>query len=97
MSDIQNEINELMETVRFGIDVESFMEGKIGRYLEKRIYAEIEEAQAALGEVAPTDVLEITRLQNDIKRAKSVSHWLAEAIQAGYNAELQIKQAEEEL
>lgn len=85
---------ELMETVKFGIEVEAFLEGKIGRYLVERARREVAEAQEALATVVPSDTQEIIRLQNQVFRAKSFESWLAEAVAEGWNAEAQLRSQE---
>lgn len=86
---------EFMEQVRFGIEAEAFLVGKIGSYLVARAHAEIDEAVEELKRVDATCVEKIRELQNKIWRAESVDAWLAEKVQEGWNAEEHLRSQEE--
>lgn len=76
-----------MNMAKFGIEVESFLAGPMGRYLTARAHQEVDEALDELKKVDPTDVKKITELQNRVHRGENFDHWLAEAIQEGWAAE----------
>lgn len=86
---------DMMETVQFGIEVESFLNGKIGRYLVDRARMEAEEALNELKTVDPCAQQQIVALQNRVHRAECFESWLAEAIQEGWNTESNIRRMEE--
>lgn len=73
--------------IDFGMEVEAFLQSRIGRYLTGRAEDEIEAAVEALKRVDPHDTRAIQAIQNTIHRAESFGYWLAEAIQSGYNAQ----------
>jgi ribonuclease HI len=86
---------EMMETVRFGIEAETFLESRIGRYLVNRSKEEVAAALEGLKKVDPCDHQQIVALQNVVYRAESIEAWLAEAIQEGWNTENNIRRMEE--
>lgn len=77
----------LLKKVEFGLDVQQFLDGKIGKYLVGKAEAEIAEAVEKLKKADPTKPVVITELQNAIHRAESFQYWLAEGMQEGMNAE----------
>lgn len=81
------DVKELMGKAAFGIEVESFLQGPVGKYLTRRAHLEVDEAVRELKTVDPTDTKKITELQNRIFRGESFDQWLAEAIQEGWAAE----------
>lgn len=85
---------EYMEQVKFGIEVESFLSGKVGSYLIKRAHKEIDEAVEELKRVDATDASLVQQIQNKIWRAESIDEWLAEKVQEGWNAEEQLRSQE---
>lgn len=86
---------EMMETVRFGIEVEAFLEGKIGKYLVQRAREEVQEALNQLKTVSPDASSLIRELQGIVHRGECFESWLAEAIQEGWNTEQNIRRMEE--
>lgn len=84
----------LLEKVRFGIEVEAFFNSQIGRYLESRIMQEEDRAKEEMVAVDPDNIKAVRDIQNKYKVANSVSCWLAEVINAGYQAETQLKETE---
>ena len=81
------------ETAVFGREVADFIDGdRIGQYLIDRARRDLEEAQAKLLEVDPTDHKAIASLQLDARVANRVRGWLAQAIEDGKNAEILIQQ-----
>lgn len=85
---------ELVREVQFGIEVEAFLGSPLGKYLVGR--AE-EERDAALEEFKKADVADASLMrdiQNRVWRAEQFQTWLAEIVQAGWNAETLMKQQE---
>ena len=78
---------QTLQIVALGIEAEAFLASALGKYLIARAEDEIRFAVAGLCEVSPTNVDEIYRLQNQVWRAESIQHWIAEAIQDGAHAE----------
>lgn len=89
-SDTQDR-RETIAAIDFGMEVEAFLQGRIGRYLVGRAEAEAEAAVEGLKTVSPTEPETIRVLQNAVARAESVQYWLAEAIQAGHNAQRELE------
>jgi hypothetical protein len=85
-----NAVQQLEREAALGLQVEHFLAGEIGKYLVGRAEAEVDAAVQALKTVKPTDAERIQELQNEIFRAESVQYWLAEAIQAGLNAQQEL-------
>lgn len=84
----------LYNTVALGIDAERFFETPVGRWIALRADEERIDALADLVDVAPNEPEAIRALQSTIKRAESVRVWIAEAIEAGKNAEATLVQGE---
>ena len=87
---MSTELGELYAAVEFGLDVNQFLKSPIGRYLLRKAEEEKTDAMADLVDVSPFDSEQIRALQSIIKRADSLAYWLADAIQAGKNAETQL-------
>lgn len=85
-----SETQQLQGQVALGQHVEGFLTSATGKYLIARAEAEIQEALEALKTVACTDAKAIQALQNQVYRAESLQYWLAEAIQAGDNANAEL-------
>lgn len=81
--------DELRGRIAFGLDVQQFMGSNIGRYLQARANADIEEALEALKTADPEDPKAIRKLQNDVAVASSVLEWLGQAVTEGEQAERQ--------
>jgi len=88
--------NPVLREIDFGMEVEAFLQSDIGRYLAKRAEAEVESAVEAMKVVDPEDTKSVRGLQNTIKVAESVLYWLAEAIQAGLNAQAELHEQAKE-
>ena len=80
------EINQLEQSIAFGIRVEEFLHSDIGKYLIARADEEIEDAVEALKRADPDLPNVIRALQSKINVAESFQYWLAEAIQDGLNS-----------
>ena len=75
------------EAAAFGREVELWIEeDSIGRYVIERARQQVQEAQAELLTVDPTDTKTITALQTKAGIALSVAGWLREAIEQGHAA-----------
>lgn len=83
-----------MQEIAFGMDVQAFMEGSIGKYLRLRANAEIEAAKEALTTVNPADVEAVRTLQNDVAVAARFLSWLGEAVDQGLQMERAIEAGE---
>lgn len=89
-----NEHQDLIQGVAFGIETEAFLASSLGKYLIKQ--AE-EERDAALMEFRTADTSDaklMAHIQNRVWRAEQFQVWLAEIVQAGWNAESLLKQQE---
>ena len=84
---------DLMDKAQFGIEVESFLDSRIGKYLTARAHLEVDEALSEFRKADPTDAKAITALQTRIHRGESFDNWLAEAIQEGWAAEEALRQS----
>lgn len=82
---------ELYAAVDFSLEIKAFLGSTIGKYLIANAEEERDEAIAALVNCPAGDVSRISELQQTIKRAESIQFWMAEAIQAGVNADEQLR------
>jgi hypothetical protein len=89
------EQDELLQSVRFGIEVETFLNTPIGKYLVERARGELEAARDALEKINPVDVVQVRQEQLKAYQARNFESWLAEAIQDGWNSEGQLKALDE--
>lgn len=87
---MSDDTNLLTQQAEFGLQVQSFLQSKIGRYLIQRAEAQVEEATEGLKTVDPEDPKAIRELQNQVAVAASVQYWLADAILAGDSAQQQL-------
>jgi len=86
----ENGISAQQREVNFGLEVEGFLNGTLGRYLISRAEENVEEAVEGLKRADPEDSRAIRALQHQIHVAENVQYWLAEAIQAGLNAQAEL-------
>ena len=86
------ERDELVKDVQVGIEAEAFLNTAVGKYLVTVAEQERDAALEKLKIVDPLDSGTIRRLQGEVWRAESVQTWLAELIQAGWNAETLLQQ-----
>ena len=91
-SDEQREGQELRSRIAFGLDVQQFMDTRLGRYLQDRANSDIETAIEALKTVDPEDPKAIRKLQNDVAVASNVLDWLGQAVTEGEQAERQFNE-----
>lgn len=94
IADAPPETRELYRAVDFGMEVQAFVGSRIGKYLIGRAEEEAAAATEALKDIEPEDSTGVRRLQNLVKRAEGVQYWMAEAIQAGLDAQRQIMEQE---
>lgn len=87
---IEDNASPLLKEIDFGFEVEAFLQSSIGTYLTRRAEAEVEAAVDSLKRVDPSDTNAVRGLQSSIKTAENVLYWLAEAIQAGLNAQSEL-------
>jgi hypothetical protein len=83
---------ERLRTAAFGVEVEHFHDSLIGKYLVAKARAERLAALELLAEVEPTDVDRIRDLQGVVARCDGFGQWLSEAVIAGENAELELRE-----
>ncbi|HXK61222.1 MAG TPA: hypothetical protein PLP42_15145 [Acidobacteriota bacterium] len=88
--------NPVLKTIDFGMEVEAFLQSDIGRYLVKRAESEVDSAVETLKEVDPEDAKSVRGLQNTIRVAESIQYWLADAIQSGMNAQVELYEQSKE-
>ena len=86
-----DEQRDLLKKVEFGIEVEAFLNGPIGKYLLQQSERDVAEATEQLKTVNPTDFGKIVELQSIIRRWEDTEGWLAGIIQEGWHAERQLK------
>ncbi len=89
-----NDLRQTTETIDFGMEVEAFLQSRIGRYLVARAEAEIADACDQLKHVAPDCPSPIRALQHQIHVAENIQYWLAEAVNAGFNAQREFVEQE---
>lgn len=82
--------NQLLQQIDLGFQVEAFLQSDIGRYLIQRAEAQVEESVELLKQAVPEDFASIRSIQHDIRVAESIQYWLADAIQAGMNAQAEL-------
>ena len=82
--------DEILAEVSLGVEAEAFLGSAVGKYLVKVAEEEREVALNELKTVDPMDAGRIRELQGKVWRAESVQTWIAEIIQAGWNAETAI-------
>lgn len=80
------EVREIQQSIDFSFQVDAFLRGPIGQFLVSRADEEIESAVEVLKRTDPEDAKSIRAQQHIIHVAESIQYWLADAIQAGYNA-----------
>lgn len=78
------------DAIDFSLEVQAFLGGRIGQHLIQCAELEREEAVRLLIDCTPSSCMEISQLQNTIKRAESIQLWLANIIQEGDTAQEQL-------
>lgn len=90
MADAQDEkgaIRELFGAVELGLDARQFLESRLGKHIAQRALDEMYAATQALAEVDPFDHKAIVQAQLTHRVASAALSWLAQAIEAGAQAE----------
>ena len=91
----QEQNRKLFADVDFGMEIQTFLQSSVGKYLLKRAEADREDGVAKLLEIDPSNMAKILMLQSQVKRADSIQHWMAEAIQQGIYAQQQLMEQDE--
>lgn len=87
----------LFAEATLGLEVESFLNSKTGRWLHGRAKLELEEIKSELLNANPNTFFgrrKIKKLQNRAQLAQWFMDWCTEAIVSGRNAEIQLEQGE---
>ena len=87
--------DELLSLARLGVDAESFMGTKLGKFLAMKAASEIEAATAELIAADPDDLKANTVLRNQINVAGMFLTWMNESISIGRAAHEQLKMLED--
>lgn len=82
-----SEIRDLFKAVELGLDARQFLESALGKYVAQRAMDEMYAATQALAEVDPFDHKAIVKEQLRHRVASAALSWLAQAIEAGSQAE----------
>lgn len=85
---------DLVKEVEFGIETEAFLQSTLGRYLIKQAEDERDAALMDFRQADTSDAKLMASIQNRVWRAEQFQTWLAEIVQAGWNAEALLKQQE---
>ncbi len=80
-------VRDLFKSVELGLDARQFLESELGHYVRKRALDEMYAATQQLAEVDPFDHKAIVHAQVSHKVAAAALSWLAQAIEAGTQAE----------
>ena len=78
---------ELLNMVDFGLEVQQFLKGKIGRHVASRAQEQMWEAATALTTAPANKPLKIIELQQRYAVASAALSWLAQAVEEGHQAE----------
>ena len=81
-----SEIRDLFKAVELGLDARQFLESALGKYVAAR-HGRMYAATQALAEVDPFDHKAIVQEQLRHRVASAALSWLAQAIEAGSQAE----------
>ena len=92
----QDQRQEAFEVGRFGIEVERFLAGELGKYLIAKAEQDRDRAIAEIATVDPHNATEIVRLQSELATPNKVVKWLADAVSAGRVAHDQLRQVDAE-
>lgn len=80
-------IRDLFRTVELGLDAKQFLESSLGQYVAQRAMDEMYAATQLLAEIDPFDHKAIVQAQMSHKVAAAALSWLAQAVEAGTQAE----------
>lgn len=81
-----SELDEQIQQAELGEEAKAFAESNIGKRILSLSQDEAAASMLKLTTVDPTDVKEITKLQNEIHRADSIYQWIVEMIESGDDA-----------
>ena len=83
----KGEVGDLFRTVAMGLDARQFLDSRIGKHVAQRALDEMYAATQTLAEVDPFDHKAIVQAQLTHRVASAALSWLAQAIEAGAQAE----------
>ena len=78
---------DLLNKVDFGLETNNFLNSRIGRYVANRALEDMYAVSQALPDADPFDHKAISALQLRHKIASAALSWLAQAVEAGHQAE----------
>jgi hypothetical protein len=73
-----------------GVEMETFRNSTVGRYLTNRANIAIANAQARMEKVDPEDARAVRAIQQDLLVARTALDWIEQAVQNGRNAAAQL-------
>jgi hypothetical protein len=86
---------ELVRKVRFGLDMEHFVESDVGQFIFGRAGELESECDVALRTVDPTNLKALVDLQVKARAAGFLKDWLLEVVRIGIEAAREAEQPEE--
>ena len=89
------ERDETLERANLGVEAESFLVSPLGRHIQARAEAEIDEAVVLLIDADPEDVKLGRSIRFKIEVAQGILTWLAEAVNDGRQAALELRQQDD--
>ncbi len=87
---------DAIEMAVFGVEVERFLAGEIGKYLLDRAEIEREKAISEMKTIDPTNANEVRRVQDGLCIPDKIVKWLSEAIESGRAAHDALQEQEAE-
>ena len=78
---------QMRNQIAFGMDMEIFLQGDVGKYLQARAKVEIDEFRRKLDDIDASDEQSIRNIQQEIAVRKIWKDWLQLAIQEGAAAQ----------
>ena len=75
--------NETVQLAARGVEAQAWLNSPVGRYVVERSIQQVEEAQAQLLEVDPTDAKAVAALQRAATTARDAVQWIIDAVQDG--------------
>lgn len=89
------EVDQFLNIARLGIDAEAFMSTPIGRFINGKAQAELDQAMNELVDADPDDAKANRDIRNRIHVVSMFLNWIGEAIAAGNEAHRNLKEAED--
>lgn len=77
---------EAYEKIEMSMEVQAFLQSKVGRMLIQRAEAQRDDAISELCNCDAADADKVRELQFVIRRSESIQFWMAECIQEGIHA-----------